>query len=121
MINTLNSVSNNAPRPHEGASALVRWLIMCLLFILSALFEYSGILWCWGQKRAMVEKEVLRSVVEKHIDNSDDIDTRITKIHSQLDNAFRSKASKIDRFSLIAFPIAFTTMSILFWTVLYKV
>ena len=138
MINTLNSVSNNSARPHEGATAMVRWLVMCLIFILAALFEYAGILWYSRHTRAKLEAELLGSGDKKLVhgkirslslsaglygiqEYNDDVETSITKMNSRLiENAFRTKAStdRIDKFSMIAFPVTFIVMSCSFWAII---
>ena len=44
MFNTLNSVARDVPPTDKNPTALVRWIIGCLLFILSAMCEYGFLL-----------------------------------------------------------------------------
>ena len=45
IFNTLNSVSSKVPRTNSNPTALVRWIIGCLVFIFCAILEYAWILY----------------------------------------------------------------------------
>ena len=44
MINTLNAVAKTSPKSGGSSSALIDWIVSCLVFILMAILEYAWIL-----------------------------------------------------------------------------
>ena len=118
MINTLNSAHNNAPRPHEGATALIRWLVMCIGFILLALLEYAFILGCSGFKSMKTESNEKENM--KNINGKKNEDAEAQK-HPAMNKRFQITSSKLDKISLLILPNFFVFMTILFWTWLYKI
>jgi len=44
MVNTLNSTQRTSPKSGGNASAIIQWIISCLIFIILAIFEYAWIL-----------------------------------------------------------------------------
>ena len=115
MINTLNSAHNNAPRPHEGATALIRWLVMCIVFILLALLEYAFILGCSGFKSMKTESNEKENINEK---KNDDVEVQKPP---DMNKRFQITSSKLDKISLLILPNFFVFMTILFWTWLYRI
>ena len=120
MVNTLNNASNNSPRPEEGATALVRWLIVCLVYILLALFEYAAILCLQGRKKCHCSEE--NSEVPPKVNSYSSVaieDGNIETLNPQTESKiFDTK--RIDKFALMIFPPMFSFTTVLFWTILYK-
>ena len=88
-VNTLNTVSTNSPRPDDGASALVMWILMCLTAILLAMFEYALILALKMKRQRM-------------------------KVTPGEQTKSRT-AFKMDIASLVVIPSGFTFLSFMFW------
>ena len=120
IINTLNKASNNSPRASRGPTALVRWLIICLVFIFLSLLEYAWILAVYHAdqkdcyKKSDVQK-LSRSLMGDNI--VDSIDQSVTsKVPSRIR---KISARRIDHVALGVFPAFFGLTSVLFWTFLY--
>ena len=100
MVNTLNTVASTSPRPDEGASALVNWILLCLAAILSAMAEYAVIL-------AIQMREKSQKVI-----SSDDMTGR--------ENMTIRAGKRLDVASLILFPAGFFITSLVLWTRVYN-
>ena len=91
-VNTLNEVSTKSPRPREGATALVRWIELCMFNIVAAMLEFAIIL-------------TLDKVQFKKCTSS---------------NGFIAKRQLLllDTAMLVIFPAVFAIESLIFWSVI---
>ena len=92
MFNTLNSVSRSAPRTNKSPTAMVKWILGCLLFILLACLEFAWIL------HGMYHT---KKVDVKH-------DMKVNRAHT------------LDKLMLIIFPVCFIVFTAIFWTSLFN-
>ena len=116
MVNTLNNACNNSPKAPGGPTAMIRWLIVCLLFMLFSLVEYAWILAFYQESKKM---ESYDSETKKHSKS-----LLGENIEVKSNTAIRSKKwtpKRIDQAALLVLPVLFTVIIILFWTVLYKI
>ena len=122
MINTLNKVSNNSPRATRGPTALVRWLIICLVFILFSLLEYAWILAVYHDpERNAIQRTIVKKV-SGSIRVGDTIDGKVDHVGSNVPaKIYWTSARKIDHMAMIIFPCLFGLVTVIFWTVLYKI
>ena len=105
MINTLNSVARTTPEANGDTTAIIYWIISCILAILVALGEYFVIL--LRKKYFPISAVELKKTKEAFLE-------RAGKKIIQDQEIEWSK--KLDMVMLIVFPLVFTIFSILFWT-----
>ena len=94
MINTLNSVTTDSPKANSSSTALVKWVIICLIFLLLAMLEYSWVL--TASMRA--NKRRVSSVTM----------TKMTK---------KFKPFDLDRVMVLVYPVLFMVTAVVFWCV----
>ena len=97
------------------ATALIRWVVMCIVFILLALLEYAFILGCSGFKSMKTESNEKENINEE---KNDDVEVQNPPT---MNKKFQITSSKLDKISLLILPNFFVFMTILFWTWLYKI
>ena len=90
MVNTLNSMAQNAPNSGGSTTAIIQWILSCLLFMILAILEYALIL---GYKK--YRKDYLRRECPN----------------------FRRMTRRIDRHMLVIIPPTFFTFSVIFWSI----
>ena len=96
----------------------MRWLIICLVFILLSLLEYAWILAFYHAEEKNSYKEPdLQKLSRSLID--------VTVVESIGHTVPRTKnanisARRIDHVALVVFPALFALTSVLFWTLLYQ-
>ena len=105
MINTLNSVIQTTPEANDNTTAIIYWIISCMLAILVALGEYFAIL--------LRKKYFPISTVELSKTKEAFSETKGKKIIQDQEIEW---SKKLDMVMLIVFPLVFTIFSILFWT-----
>ena len=122
MINTLNKVSNNSPRATRGPTALVRWLIICLVFILFSLLEYAWILAVYHDpERNSIQRTIVKKV-SGSIRVGHTIDSKVDHVGCKVPAKLHwISARKIDHLAMIIFPALFAFVAVIFWSVLYKI
>ena len=91
--NTLNTVVITSPKSGGSATALVKWIWSCLVFIIMAVVEYS---WILASKR--YKKEQVNQKSNKKSTNEE------------------QKYQNLDRLMIIVFPPVFLTFSAIFWS-----
>ena len=94
MFNTLNSVQEDVPLTNNNPTALVRWIVMCLFFIVLAMCEFGCLLLMQHFSSRKVDQARPKS------ENSNQI-------------------NKWDKLMLLIFPVSFFTYCLFFWTVCY--
>ena len=97
------------------ATALIRWVVMCIVFILLALLEYAFILGCSGFKSMKIESNEMENVNGKKNEDAEG------QKPPDMNKRFQITSSKLDKISLLILPTFFVFMTILFWTWLYKI
>ena len=94
---------------------MIRWLVLCLCFLLFALLEYAIILGCRGQRAWKTQKHQKKmNLIELREDTDVEKETTFEK-------GFQITADYIDRLALLIFPLLFVFIAIMFWTVFYKI
>ena len=101
MNNTLNSVARNTPKSGGNTTAIVKWMLSCLLFIVLALLEYAAIL-----------------LLRKYHSNSHPKNKTESKEKSQ-SKPIQDVSKTVDKIMLIFSPPVFCLFSIIFWTTYY--
>ena len=96
MINTLNSVTADSPKANSDSTALVKWVIICLIFLLLAMLEYSWVLVTASMRGA--KKRRVSSVT-------------MTKMPKNF------KPFDLDRVMVLVYPVLFLLTAIVFWCV----
>ena len=96
MINTLNSVTTDSPKANSSSTALVKWVIICLIFLLLAILEYS-----WVLTASMRAKKRRVSCVTM---------TKMTK---------KFKPFDLDRVMVLVYPVLFILTAVVFWCVVW--
>ena len=108
MINTLNSVARTSPQSGGNTSALMQWIMACLLFIIMAILEYSWIL-SHNKYFNLSNKSSSRARRSKS-----------TKVNPSKQDEAEKKSREIyrrlDRMMLVLFPPTFLIFALIFWT-----
>ena len=91
MINTLNSVTRESPKADSSPTALVDWIIICLIFLLLAILEYSWVL-----------------TAHLRAKNHQKIDSETKKV--------KAKPFDLDKIMTFVFPFIFLTSAFVFWS-----
>ena len=90
-VNILNSVSRTSPRSGGNPSAIMLWMVSCILFITIAIMEYSYILWRTNKKKTGEVKDI-RNNWKREI-----------------------QPQRLDNIMLVISPTLFFTFSVIFW------
>ena len=98
MTNTMNTVTSETPQSSGEATAIVLWMIFCMVFILVALLEYAFILL---YKRSFSKHKISHEKPEK----------KAAKENS------KELSKMLDQTMLISCPIMFMFFCVVFWTV----
>ena len=89
MINTLNSVASSTPRADNATTALVKWILLCMVWIQIQMVTYAWILFSkYNNKKVKSQSQGL-----------------------QLDG----KMHPLDKQMLLLSPIGFFSFTIIFW------
>ena len=100
LFNTLNSVAETVPLTSSGPTALVRWIIACLMFVLAALLEYAVIFACQYKSQAAIVAPCVKARTKPDAD--------IHRLHP------------LDKVMVVLFPLTFGATTLLMWTVNYE-
>ena len=95
MVNILNSMATNTPKSGGNATAIIQWIILCLLFIIMAILEYALIL---GYKKC-------KKTTKIDVDGSQCHEANVEKM-----------SRKLDKLMAIACPSFFFIFTTVFWS-----
>ena len=98
LFNTLNSVAETVPLTSTSPTAMVRWIIACLMWVLGALLEYA-VIFAFQYRSKTVVAPCLKAKAKPDVEN---------RLHP------------LDRVMLIVFPFSFGLNALLMWTVHYQ-
>ena len=110
LVNTLNSVSETSPNTQSVPTAIVSWIIVCMVFVLGALVSYAWILY-----------RQVHGGSDKNLKAGDPIKvTPAQKISQPITTPSPTiKIQKMDKILLSAFPVSFVISTIMFF-IAYK-
>ena len=94
-VNILNSTASNTPKSGGDATAIIRWIMWCLLFIIMAILEYAAIL---GYKKC-------KKTAKINVDDCQSHDEKVKKISRNL-----------DKLMAIVCPSSFIIFTAVFWS-----
>ena len=103
MINILNWSARYSPKSGQYVTAIINWILSCLIFIIGAIVEYALILYFKKNRKLLTldaEMKISANQTDKNVD----------KLH--LKERFR----RLDRWMMLLFPMAFSIFSIIFWS-----
>ena len=100
MINTLNSVARDMPKASGATTALVDWIIACLVFIIFAIVEYASLL-----------------VISRHNKRLDEERAESSRGLPEQAAVKRASGKHLDKISVHVLPIVFLIFSVIFWGV----
>ena len=128
-VNILNSTASNTPKSGGDATAIIQWIMWCLLFIIMAILEYAMILAYKKFKRIAVNFEDI--CMQCH-DNTTENLLKIPKTEVAIiqkaklsaffrrtvlhDHAASQLIKKIDILMAIMCPVSFTIFTVAFWS-----
>ena len=96
-INTYNSVNTNSPKGGGNTTAIVEWILACLLFIIMAIVEYALILAHMKYQKMTMDDQTYEAAT----DSGNEKNAKIYRL--------------LDMCMIIIFPLGFSAYSVLFW------
>ena len=102
MINILNWSARYSPKSGQYVTAMIYWILYCLIFIIGAIVEYALILY--------FKKNRKLPTLDAEMKISSQSGKNVDKLH--LKERFR----RLDRWMMLLFPMAFSIFSIIFWS-----
>ena len=94
MVNILNSMVLYTPKSGGDATAIIQWIMWCLLFIIMAIVEYAMILGYKKYKNKVIVGDICG---QSHESRTEDM------------------SKKLDKLMAIVCPCSFIFFSVVFW------